>query len=307
MITIISVILLIIAVFIFALSYLIFCQLFKRTDKQTDESNLPEPWKSMFAHLRSEEAWFFSLPYKCLHINSDGYDLNGYYLSQKSNKTVLLIHGYRDDAISRMTDVRLYYELGYNIFLPDARSHGKSQGKYIGMGSVDRKDIFQWIDQLNKTETNQCKFVLDGVSMGGATVLALSGDNDLPKSVTAIISDSAFTSVAELIPHHIKIKPPAMAHILIFFVELWCKILAHYGFSDATPIQQIAKSSTPVLIIYGTQDNFVPYEMSVKLSAACPAPTSVLAVDGAAHGMAAWVAKSLYEEKIKAFLAEHMG
>ncbi|MBO4944768.1 MAG: hypothetical protein J6C91_05885, partial [Muribaculaceae bacterium] len=33
-----------------------------------------------------------------------------------------------------------YYSLGFNLLLVDQRSHGRSDGKYIGFGALERLD-----------------------------------------------------------------------------------------------------------------------------------------------------------------------
>lgn len=35
----------------------------------------------------------------------------------------------------------LFHHLGYSVLMPDARSHGQSQGQYIGYGWVEKADI----------------------------------------------------------------------------------------------------------------------------------------------------------------------
>ena len=43
-----------------------------------------------------------------------------------------------------------YYhnDLDYNIFMPDARGHGKSEGNYYGFGWPDRLDLIDWTNLL---------------------------------------------------------------------------------------------------------------------------------------------------------------
>jgi fermentation-respiration switch protein FrsA (DUF1100 family) len=174
------------------------------------------------------------------------------------------------------------------------------------MGCSDRKDIIMWINYLQDRYGVGTQFVLDGVSMGGATVLALSGDTELPNSVSAIVSDSAFTSLAELIPAMIKISPMFIKKSLLYLTEMWCKLLAGYSFNQDTPMKQVAYSKTPILFIHGEADTFVPLSMSHKLFGACKSAKAYLYVKGASHAQASWVNKKDYEERITRFLITYV-
>ena len=63
-----------------------------------------------------------------------------------------------------------YYEMGYNVLLPNNRAHGNSEGNYIGMGWLDKDDIACWVNWINKQDPN-AKIILHGVSMGAATTM----------------------------------------------------------------------------------------------------------------------------------------
>ena len=65
---------------------------------------------------------------------------------------------------------------GYSVLLPDLRASGKSEGKYIGMGWLDRADIKRWVEYINNNYPNK-KIILYGVSMGAATVMMSAGEN----------------------------------------------------------------------------------------------------------------------------------
>ncbi len=237
-----------------------------------------------------------------LEIRNDGFQLHGYYLAASKPVTIILLHGWRDEAQAMMKDALTYYRSGYSVFLPDLRSHGQSQGKYIGMGCVDRKDILSWIRFLLSKDPSKNVFVLDGLSMGAATALALSGDADFPTEVKAIISDSAYPSVQELLPEMLKFKQGYIKVMHLWLLEKWCQLLCHYSFTQDTPFEQVAKSKTPTFFIHGSADNFVPMVLAQKLYGNCSAPKEFWAVDAAGHGSASWIAREQYGKKKLDFL-----
>lgn len=79
--------------------------------------------------------WVNEQPFEQLSLTSkDGLELSGYYLpsSKPTNKLVILTHGYLGHAKQMGLFGQYYYEtLGYDLFLPDARGHGKSEGKLL--------------------------------------------------------------------------------------------------------------------------------------------------------------------------------
>ncbi len=303
MITIIIILLIILILLsLVLLSYKLFKSFFVNERIENDYNNVPESIKERTKFYLDGCKKFLNLPYEQLNIESDNYNLVGYYLSNNSNETAILIHGWKGSAKDRMADAFRYIEYGYNVFLPDLRSHGKSDGKYIGMGCAEHRDIFKWIDYLRDKYGSDKSFVLDGISMGGATVLTLSGYNETPSYVKAIVSDCGFTSVFDLIPNFVDKVPKVLRSILIKMVEFWCRMLCGFTFNKCTPIMQVKKSKTPIFIIHGTEDRFVPFEMGKRLYDACSSEKEYWAVEGATHIMSSWIAKDDYSKRVKAFL-----
>src|SRR5690625_2744700 len=76
--------------------------------------------------------WTREQPFEQIEMTSfDGLDLKGYYLPAKepTNKTVVFAHGYLGNAFDMGLFGEYYFEnLGFNIFTPDLRGHGKSGG-----------------------------------------------------------------------------------------------------------------------------------------------------------------------------------
>src|SRR5690606_19801958 len=117
----------------------------------------------------------------------DGLKLHAYKVINKtpSNKWAITVHGYTSEGLNMSSYAKKYYDMRYNILIPDLRGHASSEGDYIGMGWDDRLDIISWIKSIIKNDKN-AEIVLHGVSMGAATVTMASGE-DLPNNVKAII------------------------------------------------------------------------------------------------------------------------
>ena len=133
--------------------------------------------------------------YEDLFLKSkDNLKLHNYIIKNKnnSNKWVIAVHGYTSQGTYMASYAQKFYDMGYNIIIPDLRGHGKSEGTYIGMGWHERLDI---VDLTNYITNNYkgSQIILFGVSMGAATVMSASGEN-FPRNVKAIIEDCGYTS-----------------------------------------------------------------------------------------------------------------
>lgn len=135
---------------------------------------------------------------------------------------------------------KLFHDLEFNILVADARGHGTSEGNYIGFGWHERMDYIQWINQVIEKYGKNCEIVLFGISMGGATVLNVSGEG-LPKQVKAIIEDCGFSSVEEEITYQLKTMYKLPKFPLVQITSLITKLKAGYWFEEASSLEQVKK------------------------------------------------------------------
>ena len=79
------------------------------------------------------------------YIQNKKIKLHGYEIQNKKESKVWVIgaHGYTETACSMVGIAKQFLNYGYNVLLPDLRAHGKSEGKYIGMGWLDRLDLIK--------------------------------------------------------------------------------------------------------------------------------------------------------------------
>lgn len=238
----------------------------------------------------------------------DDLKLQGYYLPAKepTNKTVVFAHGY----LGRARDMGLfgeyyYEELGYNIFTADARGHGASEGDYIGFGWHDRLDYVDWIQMIIDTLGPETEIVLHGLSMGGSTVL-MTGGEELPFNVKAIIADSPYASVYDIFSYQMKRMFHLPSFPILNTTSLVTKIKAGYSLKEASAIDQVEKAKVPILYIHGEEDTFVPTEFTYGLYKETNSPAEMMTVEGAGHGEAIVLARDEYIEKMSNFLNNYM-
>lgn len=122
-------------------------------------------------------------------ISHDGLRLKGYEIKadKPTDNWVIAVHGYLSRGSDMVDYAKHFIEYGDNILIIDLRTHGKSEGKYIGMGWLDKSDLELWIERVID-ENRDAKIILYGISMGAATVTMATGD-ELPENVKLCIAD----------------------------------------------------------------------------------------------------------------------
>lgn len=178
--------------------------------------------------------------YKDLFLKSkDNLKLHNYIIKNKnnSNKWVIAVHGYTSQGTYMASYAQKFYDIGYNIIIPDLRGHGKSEGTYIGMGWHERFDIVDLASYIaNNYKDSQ--IVLFGVSMGAATVMSASGEN-LPRNVKAIIEDCGYTSTWNQFAYQLKVLFKLPSFPMMYVASIICKFRAGYFINEASPIKKI--------------------------------------------------------------------
>lgn len=188
------------------------------------------------------------------------------YEQNKKAPVMLCFHGYRATSIRDFCGGgKTILEAGFNLILADQRACGKSSGHTITFGVKEQYDCLAWIDYANSRFPG-CDIILYGVSMGASTVL-LAGAHDLPENVRGIIADCPFSSPEKIIR---KVSrdigfPPGIFYPL---VRLSARIFGDFDPSSENVTDKISKIKVPVMLIHGSEDLFVPCQMSVELKKA---------------------------------------
>lgn len=234
----------------------------------------------------------------------DKLQLHSYVVTQNSNKWAIVVHGYGGSGKLMSDKSKYFYDMGYNVLIPDLRGHGKSEGDYIGMGWKDRLDIISWINFIIKENPN-AEIVLHGTSMGAATVLMTSGEN-LPSNVKAIVADCAYTSAWDEFSYQLETYLKVPSYYILNVTNMVTKLKAGYSLKEASALECVKKATVPILYIHGDKDKFVPYSMMDKLYDATNSPKEKLTIEGGEHANSDLVSPFLYWLTVEDFLNQYV-
>ncbi len=261
---------------------------------------------NMAIQKEKTEHWLNNISKEEIYVKSnDGLSLFAtQFNTNDSDNWAILVHGYASEQKYIYDVAQHYSEHGYNVLTMDLRTHGKSEGKYIGMGWLDKDDMIIWINKLLESYPN-AKIVLHGISMGAATVMMTSGE-PLPSNVKAIVEDCGYTSVWDIFASELKARYNLPAFPILNVASLITKIRAGYSFGEASSLEQVKKSITPTLFIHGTVDNFVPVDMVYPLYDAAQCDKDILIVEGAGHTECKSLEPNIYYDKVFNFINKYM-
>ena len=273
-----------------------------------DEATLPPSGKSPYrTNSRDGNIWWNKQKLIRMEITSfDGLKLVGHLLmaKKKTDRLAFVVHGHRCVSGEMGFISKMYYNMGYNVFCADQRAHGKSEGRYIGMGWLEREDMNDWIEELVKTLGESTEIVLHGISMGAATVMMMSGSKSLSDKVKCAVEDCGYTDAYGTFLSHIKrdFKGLPFKRLLVLVSGGFSRIFAGYGFLEASAKKLIKNAAFPMLFIHGTHDDVVPFEMMRELYDAHGGNKQMLVIEGARHGVSYFDSTEEYEKKVKDFI-----
>ena len=256
-----------------------------------------------FKIIRDSLGWFPAQNTEDVYVESfDGMQLHGKYLpAPNSRGTMLLVHGFHGSGNTDFSCVlQFYHDLGLDLLVIDQRSHLGSEGTFLTMGVRERQDVRSWCLWLLQRFGEGHPVVLDGISMGGATVLMAAG-LDLPRNVRGIIADCPFTSPREIFVSVMgKMGLPAF---LLWGANLYARLFAGFSIDGASTVEALKKNTLPLLIAHGEADDFVPCWMGVRSFEAAVTPDKqLITVPGAGHGMSYLMAQEQMQTALVAFL-----
>lgn len=198
--------------------------------------------------------------------------------------TLLYVHGNGKNIGANVEQASLYQQLGFNVFLFDYRGYGRSPGTFPTEAQVyeDAAIALNYLCQQRGIPTSE--IAVYGHSLGGAIAIDLAARYP---DLAGLIVESSFTSMREIVAY--------TGQYNVFPIDL----ILHQKFDSIAKVPSLAM---PILLIHGTGDRTIPYQMSQTLFEAIAAPKKLLLVADADHNNAATVGTQDYVQAVRDFI-----
>ena len=228
----------------------------------------PRTYKFQF-----EEVWLTA---------EDGTLLSAWFVpAAQSERVLIVLHG---------SAVNLGYlghgllesltQVGVNVLALDYRGYGKSAGlPEADALSMDAEAAWQYL--TSKRRFRESAVFIHGLSIGGEVAVELASRH----RCGGLIAEATPTSSR------------AIARM-----DLGLPLLEYALKQRFNSIEAIRKVRAPVLVIHGTRDSIVPFDMGQKLFEAASAPKALYAVENADHDNPFVEGGQAYRERVRRFI-----
>lgn len=259
---------------------------------------------------REAGAWFSEAKQPVSITSFDGLNLHGWLFDHDCVNPLphlyaICCHGYTGEPAEMAKWAHRFAKLGFTVLVPAQRAHELSEGRYVGMGWLERNDLLAWIHLIVESDPD-ARILLHGNSMGATTVMMAAGDPRLPRNVVSAIEDSGYASVRMQFIDSARSMfhlPKLLAAMCVDAAGLVCKYRAGFDFSDASCVEQLKHTTIPMLFIHGAADTFVsPRFLDMNYGACSSLDREKLLVPDADHVMSSAVAPDVYWSKVEGFV-----
>jgi len=210
---------------------------------------------------------------------ADGVRIHGWWIpSPESRLATLFLHGNAGNLTHRAGHIREVTAAGSSVLIIDYRGYGKSEGRPSEHGLyADAEAGYRYLLDAGHGPKS---VVLHGESLGTAVAVNLAASHECG----GVVLEAPFTSAREV---GSRVLP------LIGSLITW-------GFDSKRKIPDVR---APVLVIHGTADEVIPFDLGQALFSAAREPKSFWAVEGSGHNDLLETAGAAYRQRLSAFYA----
>jgi fermentation-respiration switch protein FrsA (DUF1100 family) len=213
---------------------------------------------------------------------SDGVALHGWFIPTEGppGGVLLFFHGNAGNISHRLDSIRIFHDLGLDVFIFDYRGYGRSGGRPSEEGLyADGRAALDFL--LFEKGYSLKEVIVFGRSLGGAIAAKISCES----TPAALILESSFTSLGALAS---RVAP-------LFPVQFLLR--SRYGTDRILP-----DAECPTLVVHSPEDEIIPYTHGAELFELAPSPKMFLRIRGD-HNEGFLLSGQLYIDGLASFLS----
>jgi dipeptidyl aminopeptidase/acylaminoacyl peptidase len=239
---------------------------------------------------------------------ADQVRLKGWWMASpgEPGKCVVLLHGIADTHAGAAGFAPMFLERGYSVLAPDSRAHGESGGEFVTYGLLEKHDLIAWAHWMNSQGCRRLYAL--GESLGASVLIQAAA---IEPVFSAVVVECPFADLRDIAEYRMRglLGVPALigaplAGFVVGSGMLYARVANGLDFRQVSPVQSIARTTTPALLIHGIADEQTPPSHSVRLAAANPRNPLWL-VPNAGHTGAAAAAPEEFRTRVLAWFAGH--
>ena len=179
--------------------------------------------------------------------------------------TVLVLHGLADSKVTYMSMAKMLAQKGFDVVLTDLRAHGRSTGKMVTFGALEKMDQKRVIDELYKEKAVSEPLYVFGFDMGGSVAIQYAAIDPRVQGVMAMAPYLDMQTICrKLLP---LLSDEDFQKAIVRAGEI-----GKFDPNDASALKAIATLRCPVLLSHGKLDMTIPYAHSEALLAVAGGP-----------------------------------
>lgn len=212
----------------------------------------------------------------------DGTSLAGVWARQEEPAPPLIFfHGYSSHIDAYTDRVDYYWSWGtHDVFLFDYRGYGTSEGSPDEAGVMEQDGLAAVRYVVEATGVPPEDILWLGLSLGAS--VAVHTNDEVP--ARAVVLESMFASTDAVLDDSVGLDlPPGW-----FFDGTYDNVAA------------VAGATSPLLVIHGLADDFVPPDHALEVYAAAPEPKELWQPEGVGHADVIEVLPEEYRARVEA-------
>ncbi len=247
------------------------------------------------------------LPHEQVLIPAGDLLLSGWHIPppnppSASTTGIVLCHGHNACRNQVTSLLRPLHRAGYALLLFDHRGHGRTRGGMCTYGHHEHQDILRAVEWFQESGGVQ-EVGLFGISMGAASALLAAAATT---SVRAVVADSAFARLEEIVARRFLLVPPSLRTTLAERVRRRAEEMSGADVTSVSPEAVAGELRRPLLLIHGASDLLIPVAHAHRLHTAAGTSSELWVVPHTHHAWARWTAFGAYQRRVTEFFRRYL-